>query len=121
MGEPVKIRDMAEQMIRFYGFEPETDIKIEYVGLRPGERLDESLWGDDEEPSATAYSRILKVKRKNAASLDIHGILEKLKPVCCFNPQNPEPYRDFAMLRTILAEAIPSLSVKDHIPEAVHV
>jgi FlaA1/EpsC-like NDP-sugar epimerase len=120
MGEPVKIRDMAEQMIRFYGFEPETDIKIEYVGLRPGERLDESLWGDDEEPSATAYSRILKVKRKNAASLDIQGLLEKLKPVCCFDPQNPEPYRDIDILRTILAEAIPSLSAKNHIPEAVH-
>ncbi|GAB1484350.1 hypothetical protein MASR2M78_31680 [Treponema sp.] len=55
MGEPVRIRDLAEQMIRFYGFEPEKDIAIEYIGLRPGERLDERLWGDDETPIATEF------------------------------------------------------------------
>jgi len=43
MGEPVRIKDLAEQLIRFQGYEPETEIKIEYIGLRPGERLDESL------------------------------------------------------------------------------
>ena len=64
MGEPIRIRDMAEQLIRFYGFEPEEDIKIEYIGLRPGERLGEKLWGDDELPRHTAFNRILKVERK---------------------------------------------------------
>jgi FlaA1/EpsC-like NDP-sugar epimerase len=109
MGEPVRIRDMAEQMIRFYGFEPENDIKIEYLGLRPGERLDERLWSNDEEPGATEYDRILRVKRKTPLPLDIAGLIGKLMPICRFDPQKPEMYRDGVLLKEILKEAIPSL------------
>ncbi|MDR2134484.1 MAG: polysaccharide biosynthesis protein [Treponema sp.] len=110
MGEPVRIRDMAEQMIRFYGFEPESEIKIEYVGLRPGERLDERLWSEGEEPGATGYDRILRVTRKSPFPLDIAGLIEKLKPVCRLDPRKPEMYRDGVLLKEILKEAIPSLA-----------
>ena len=48
MGEPVRIRDLAEQIIRFYGYEPGRDIKIEYIGLRRGERVEERLYSPDE-------------------------------------------------------------------------
>jgi FlaA1/EpsC-like NDP-sugar epimerase len=113
MGEPVRIRDMAEQMIRFYGFDPESDIKIEYIGLRPGERLDERLWSEDEEPRETEYKRILRVRRKNSFSLDIAALTEKLKPVCRFDPEKPEMYRDSALLREILKEAVPSLAPRE--------
>jgi FlaA1/EpsC-like NDP-sugar epimerase len=44
MGEPVRIVDLAHQMIRLAGLRPERDIKIEYVGLRPGEKLHEELF-----------------------------------------------------------------------------
>ncbi|MDR2798484.1 MAG: polysaccharide biosynthesis protein [Treponema sp.] len=108
MGEPVRIRDMAEQMIRFYGFEPEEDIKIEYVGLRPGERLGEKLWGDDELPRHTEFNRILKVERKTSQEGDIQELMERLRPICCFDPENPEAYRDLQRMRTILQEAIPT-------------
>jgi FlaA1/EpsC-like NDP-sugar epimerase len=108
MGEPVRIRDLAEQMIRFYGFIPETDIAIEYVGVRPGERLDEQLWGDDEIIEKTGYGRILKVEKKNGSGPDIHSLMEKLRPVCRFDPQKPGQYRNTALLREILAEAIPA-------------
>jgi FlaA1/EpsC-like NDP-sugar epimerase len=108
MGEPVKIRDLAEQMIRFYGFEPHEDIRIEYIGLRPGERLDEELWWDDEEPRPTPFDRILKVERKAGNERDLQAVMERLKPVCRFDPLQSEKYRDSDLLREILKDSIPS-------------
>ncbi|AEF84828.1 capsular polysaccharide biosynthesis protein [Treponema primitia ZAS-2] len=122
MGEPVRIRDMAEQMIRFYGFEPEEDIKIEYIGLRPGERLDEDLWGRDEIPVDTEFKRILRVERKQPVNPDpafpspaladeipAEELLEKLRPIVHFDPEQPTHYRDAVLLRDVLEEVIPSL------------
>jgi len=62
MGQPVKIADLARQMIRLAGLRPEEDIKIEYVGLRPGEKLHEELFADAEEliPSAADGVKIGK-------------------------------------------------------------
>ena len=109
MGEPVRIRDLAEQMIRFYGFEPETDIKIEYTGLRRGERIDERLWSADEQPQETEYSRILRVDRKSPSPLNLAVLMEKLKPICRFDPQYPDMYRNSELLRLVLQEAIPEM------------
>jgi FlaA1/EpsC-like NDP-sugar epimerase len=113
MGEPVRIRDMAEQMIRFYGFEPETDIKIEYVGLRPGERLDERLWGANEEPRETGYKRILRVDEKAPCALNIRDIIRQIKPVCRRDPEQPGLYRNSDALREMLEKVIPSLSARE--------
>ncbi|GHV16713.1 capsular polysaccharide biosynthesis protein [Spirochaetia bacterium] len=111
MGEPVRIRDMAEQMIRFYGLEPEQDIKIETIGLRPGERLDEQLWGTDEEPVITEHKRILKVERKSPPPINLPALTVKLQPICRLDPQQPEKYRDSQLLRTVLRDAIPTLII----------
>jgi FlaA1/EpsC-like NDP-sugar epimerase len=108
MGDPIRIKDLAEQMIRFYGFEPEEDIKIEYAGLRPGERLDEELWWDNEDPRPTAFDRILKVERKSEGGKDIRAVMEALRPVCSFDPSHPEKYRNGEILRDILRESVPS-------------
>jgi FlaA1/EpsC-like NDP-sugar epimerase len=115
MGEPVRIRDLAEQMIRFYGFEPETDIKIEYTGLRPGERLDERLWSDNEMPQETEYSRILRVDRKTPGSMDLALLMEELKPICRFDPHQPQKYRDNNLLRVVLENAIPDMKGKEQV------
>ncbi len=58
MGEPTKIKDLAEDLIRFSGFEPGRDIEIEYIGLRPGEKLFEELLLDEENTTATRHEKI---------------------------------------------------------------
>jgi FlaA1/EpsC-like NDP-sugar epimerase len=62
MGEPVKIVDLAETMIRLSGLEPERDIAIEFVGARPGEKLDEDLFNVYEHPQPTAAQKILRAE-----------------------------------------------------------
>ncbi|MDR1971120.1 MAG: polysaccharide biosynthesis protein [Treponema sp.] len=121
MGEPIRIRDMAEQMIRFYGFEPEEEIKIEYVGLRPGERLGEKLWARDENPVPTPYSRILKVEfrgRAGGSETGFAGLMEKLRPICKFDPAQGDSYRNSELLRRILREAVPSFPDEPALPAA---
>jgi FlaA1/EpsC-like NDP-sugar epimerase len=63
MGEPVKIVDLAETMIRLSGKEPVTDIQIEFVGARPGEKLHEELWSRSETVTPSDHEAILLVTR----------------------------------------------------------
>lgn len=63
MGEPIKIRYLAEQMIRLSGHEPERDIAIIYTGLRPGEKLYEELFYATEELVATRHPKIRVARR----------------------------------------------------------
>ncbi len=58
MGQPVKIEDLARDLIRLSGFEPDTDIKIEYSGLRPGEKLYEELLMAEEGIQKTRHEKI---------------------------------------------------------------
>lgn len=53
MGQPVKIVDLARQMIRLAGYRPDVDVKVEFTGLRPGEKLFEELLSSDEAPTKT--------------------------------------------------------------------
>ncbi|MBW8360035.1 MAG: polysaccharide biosynthesis protein [Weeksellaceae bacterium] len=59
MGEPVKILDLAQRMIKLSGFEPDTDIKIIYTGLRPGEKLYEELLTDGARTMPTHHEKIM--------------------------------------------------------------
>jgi FlaA1/EpsC-like NDP-sugar epimerase len=58
MGQPTKIKDLAEDLIRFSGYEPGRDIEIKYIGLRPGEKLYEELLLDEENTTATRHQKI---------------------------------------------------------------
>lgn len=62
MGEPIRIADLAEHLVRLSGLEPGRDISIEYCGLRPGEKLSEDLWYPGETPTRTGLDKILVVK-----------------------------------------------------------
>ena len=61
MGEPVQILELARQMIRLSGKDPERDIGIEIVGARPGEKLHEELWGEGETAVPTSHPKIMRV------------------------------------------------------------
>jgi FlaA1/EpsC-like NDP-sugar epimerase len=63
MGEPVRIMDLAEQMIRLSGLEPGRDIAIQIVGARPGEKVHEELFNGYESPVPTDAPRILRAER----------------------------------------------------------
>ena len=68
MGEPVKIVDLARRLIELSGYKPDDDIKIEYVGLRPGEKEFEELMTNDENLVRTSYGKIWTFARKADAS-----------------------------------------------------
>lgn len=62
MGKPVKILDLAEDLIRLSGFEPYKDIQIEIIGLRPGEKLYEELFFEEENVTSTMHDKIFVAK-----------------------------------------------------------
>jgi FlaA1/EpsC-like NDP-sugar epimerase len=64
MGEPVKIADLAKAMIRFAGYEPDRDIKIVYTGIRPGEKLTESLFYNEEKSVRSSHPHIFTITSK---------------------------------------------------------
>jgi FlaA1/EpsC-like NDP-sugar epimerase len=70
MGEPVKILDLAQNMIHLAGYEPETEIAIEIIGIRPGEKLHEELFNVDENPQPTTADRIVRAVRTNPLDPD---------------------------------------------------
>ena len=81
MGEPVKIVDLANNLIRLSGFEPGVDIKIEYSGLRPGEKLYEELLMSEEGLTKTANSKIFIGKPVEFDSKKVMDHLEVLKKI----------------------------------------
>ena len=116
MGEPILIKDVAEQMIRFYGFEPDVEIPIIYTGIRPGEKFLEKLWRNDDvvEPSATERVNILK--NRSNQTVKTNELLDKLHPVCYLNSSNKDMFRNRHLLRNILKEYIPTVERPENEP-----
>ena len=81
MGEPVKIKSLAENLIRLSGFVPHEDIKIEYVGLRPGEKLYEELLMDEEGIKKTESKKIYIGHPINMDEKAFYDDIEKLRDV----------------------------------------
>ncbi len=79
MGEPVKIIDLARNMIRLSGKEPETEIPIEFIGVRPGEKLHEVLWNDGEVVGPTKHPKIMRAAREPVAAEWLDDRLEELE------------------------------------------
>jgi FlaA1/EpsC-like NDP-sugar epimerase len=71
MGQSVKVADLARNMIRLSGLEPDVDIEIKYVGLRPGEKLYEELLHQSEDDIPTHHPKILiaRVREQDLAKI----------------------------------------------------
>jgi len=113
MGEQIKIVDLARNVIRLSGFIPEDEIALKFIGLRPGEKLQEDLVGNDEAANPTCVERLLHVEPRLALDLselgsevaaleqfaqtgDQRAVLKKLRElVPTYQPVNGE---DAAML-----------------------
>ena len=78
MGEPVRILDLAEQLIRLSGLEPYKDVQIVFTGLRPGEKLNEELTGCGEETIPTSSQKIHLVQRNGHDGATVASALERL-------------------------------------------
>jgi len=113
MGDPVLIKELAEQMIRFYGFEPEEDIRLVYTGLRPGEKLTERLWRKGESPQETKFPKILRTRRQGSMNHRLEDILAELQPICFLDASRPGQYRNRRLLRKLLQPHIPTLWIPD--------
>ncbi|MCI1208038.1 MAG: polysaccharide biosynthesis protein [Treponema sp.] len=113
MGTPIKILTLAEQIIKFSGFEPYKDIDIKFTGVRPGERLAEHLWLPEENPTSTEYPKILKLTDCTPKSFDLDGLLRRLEPICLGSAhqeeKDPVLYRNKERMIEILGEVVPSL------------
>jgi O-antigen biosynthesis protein WbqV len=82
MGQPVRILDLAEQMVRLAGLRPHIDIKIEFTGLRPGEKMFEELFHFSEEHSKTAHESIWLANPRHALIEEIKRAFDHLRETC---------------------------------------
>ncbi len=78
MGRPVRIVDLAEQLIRLSGLEPYKDVQIVFTGLRPGEKLNEELVGGGEETIPTSAEKIRLVERNGGSAANVAVALQHL-------------------------------------------
>ena len=99
MGEPVRIDDLARNMIRLSGYEPDVDIEVRYVGLRPGEKLFEELLLDEEGIKSTANNLIFIGKPLEIDEPAFERQLAELEVVC------HQPDGD---VRPLLQEIVPT-------------
>jgi len=82
MGEPVKISYLAEQMIRLSGKMPGEDVPIEYIGLRPGEKLYEELFHEKEQLEATAHEKVLLARHRKVNWEALNKSLRDMESAC---------------------------------------
>lgn len=113
MGEPVKISYLAEQMIRLSGKVPGEDIKIEFTGLRPGEKLYEELFYTKEDLVHTQHEKILLARSCDVDWDMVNNELESLEQACL-------SYNE-AEINSILNKLVPELGEQQQITSANNV
>ena len=104
MGKPVKIADMARNLIKLSGYEPDIDIKIEYTGLRPGEKLYEELLMKEEGLQDTP-NKLIHIGKP--IELDEDSLFDRL------NHLKDEAYKETNDIRTLIKEIVPTYHPKE--------
>jgi O-antigen biosynthesis protein WbqV len=99
MGQPVKIVDLAERMIRLSGLQPGHDIEIEFTGMRPGERLHEILFATEEPPVEIGVAGIMAAKPNEPPMQSLRRWIAALEQAIASD--------DRAIIRSILKDAVP--------------
>ncbi|HET7887965.1 MAG TPA: nucleoside-diphosphate sugar epimerase/dehydratase, partial [Bradyrhizobium sp.] len=99
MGQPVKIVDLAERMIRLSGLQPGIDIEIVFTGMRPGERLNEILFASEEPPVEIGVAGIMAAKPNEPPMQALKAWMTALKQAI----ENDDP----TAIKTILKDAVP--------------
>ena len=100
MGEPVKIVDLARQMIRLAGLRPEQDVPIRYTGLRPGEKLFEELFHGQEPPVPTGHPGLLMATPRTDDASDLGQALDAIGSAC----RNGQPAEALLLLKRLVPE-----------------
>lgn len=103
MGKPVKILNLAKQMIRLSGFVPDVDIKIEFSGLRPGEKLYEELLADAENTQPTHHEKILIAKSSFEFSRGNYELIDLLTEAI----KDCDTMKAISVMRKLVPEYIP--------------
>ncbi|HEX5755742.1 MAG TPA: nucleoside-diphosphate sugar epimerase/dehydratase [Arenimonas sp.] len=111
MGRPVAIRELAEQLIRLSGKRPGTDIRIEYTGLRPGEKLHEILFHPQERYQRTQHPRILRAEPRPLDDGLMQSALERVQALLSRADGEAELA---ALLREMVPEYTPIPLQKEH-------
>jgi FlaA1/EpsC-like NDP-sugar epimerase len=82
MGEPIRIADLARNMITLSGLVPDEDVSIVYTGLRPGEKLNEELLTQDEDERSHVVRNRIRVTHGLSPPADLRELLADLRRLC---------------------------------------
>lgn len=93
MGKPVQVLKIAEDLIKLNGMEPYSDIKIEFVGLRPGEKMFEELLTAEEGTTSTAHEKIFIAR--NISRFDRQGLEQVVESLHQIIPRGSGPIKEF--------------------------
>ncbi len=104
MGEAIKISYLAEQMIRLSGKIPDEDIAIEYVGLRPGEKLYEELFHEKEQLEPTRHAKVFLARHRQVEWSRLQGVMSQIEQAC--------QAMDESILTHLLHELVPEHGVQ---------
>ncbi len=107
MGQPVNIAYLAEQMIRLSGHVPNQDIRIVFTGLRPGEKLHEALFNEDERLTPTAHDKVMQAIQAPVDVAGVQAVLRDLESACARGAGNEN-------LLAILRRAVPGFHTPEH-------